>query len=343
MRKYISIFILLLMAVMISVSCKSTPDTKTLNETMKKAETARQRAIDFEGPAYFPSEWETVEARYKTAGQMPLTSEAEVKEAENAYDKLAESYDDIFARTVPLYAQAREDEILEIRETLVDSGFTSYFPEYLEETDKIALSAKDEYNRGNYYQARDKAAKAMEEYEILLAGANVYTARQEVLDRGFVKYDADNFSRADQITKAAIDDYEAGNKKAAVEKSEEALLRYNLVLSNGWSAYAKERQNSAQKERELAIAERANIASREIFREAEVFYTQAQEQVNAKNISGAALQYTEAEARYSLARKDTAEKRVKADDAIKRAEVKIVESTGAAQEADRVIGEGGAR
>jgi len=343
MRKYISIFMLLLTAVMISVSCKTTPDTKALNETMKKTEAARQRVIDFEGPAYFPSEWAVAEGKYSAAGKMPLTSDAEVKEAENTYAMLVKSYDDIFTRTIPLYAQAREDEIIAARETLINSGFASYFPEYLEETDKIALSAKDEYNKGNYYEARDKAAKAMEEYEILLTGANVYIARQEAMDRGFVKYDADNFAKADQITKAAIDDYEAGDKKAAVEKSEEALLRYNLVLSNGWAAYAKERQSLASKERELAIAERANIASRDLFREAEAFYNQAQVYADSRNISDAALQYTEAEARYSLARKDTAEKRAKADEAIKRAEVKIVESTGAVQEADRVIGEGGAR
>ena len=46
---------------------------------------------------------------------------------------------------------------------------------------------------------------------------------------------------------------------------------------------------------------------------------------------------------YSVARKDTAEKRAKADDAIKKAEVRIGESTEAVQEAGRVIGEGGSR
>jgi len=343
MKKIIPIFMLLLIAVMVSVSCKTTPNTKVLDETIKKAETARQRAIDFEGPAYFPSEWEATEARYKAAGEMPLTSDAEVKEAENTYGKLADSYDEIFARTVPLYAQAREDEIIAVRETLVNSGFTSYFPEYLESADNLALSAQDEYNKGNYYEAKDKVSKAMDEYETLLAGANVYLARQEIMDRGFVQYDAANFAKADEITKAAIDDYEAGNKDAAVEKTEEALLRYNLVLSNGWAAYAKERQNLAFKERELAIAERANIASRDIFREAEVYYNQAEVSIANKNIIDAATQYVEAEAMFAIARKDTAEKRVRAEEAIKRAEEKIGESTEAAQEADRVIGEGGSR
>jgi len=331
------------MAALISISCKSAPpSTDELNAAMAKAIADRQRAIDFESPAYFPSEWEVIEAQYRLIEEMPLTTVAEIQAATDAYTAASEAYNAIFKKTIPLYAQAREDEILAKREALISTSFTKEFPEYLKKADDMTLAAQEQYEAEDYYGARETYAKAMDEYDTLTKGAAVYVARREIMDRNFMRYDENNFAKADETAKIAINEYDAGNKDAAIEKAEEALLRYNLVLSNGWTNYAAERKNTVLAERELAIAERANIASRDIFREGEAFYNQAEENITRQNFAEAALQYTEAEALYAIARKDTAEKRLAAEEAIKKAEEKIVESDEAAQEAQRII-EGGSR
>jgi len=340
-RNLFFILIVLSIVILTGVSCKSTPKT-TEEPAARPAQTAaspasvslateaRKRAMDFECPAYFPSEWESAEAQFTAANDT------------NAYNAVAAVYDELFKKTVPLYAQAREDEIIAAREQLVSSGFTEYFPQYLKNADDLALAAMEKYEAEDYYGARDAATAAMNEFETLLAGAKIFLTRQEIIDRGFTQYDADNFLKADEVAQAAIEAYDAGNKEAALASGEEALLRYNIVLSNGWTAYAADRKASASSERQLALADRANIASRETFREGDSHFNQAEELFAAETFSEAALLFVEAEAIFAISRKETEEKRVRAEEAIRIAEEKIEESSGAANEAERII-EGGSR
>ena len=327
-KNILSLLIILMMAVSICVSCKTTGKGGVSEET--KAQEARQRAVDFECPAYFPSEWEELEDRFEAANNAA------------AYSAVAEAYDELFRKTIPLYAQAREDELMAVREQLIHTGFTEYFPQYLKKADDLALAAMEQFQAEDYYKARDTAAEAMAEYETLLMGARVFVARQEIMDRGFTQYDADNFLRADEVAQTALDAYDAGNTEAAFASAEEALLRYNLVLANGWTAYAAERKSSAAEERQFALNERANIASRDTFREAEAIFNRAEESMTEENFMAAGLSYVESEAMFAISRKETAERRLLAEEAIRAAEEKIEESSGAALEAERVI-EGGIR
>ena len=358
MKKSISLLIaLIVMFALISVSCVTPPKPEPvtqppppppapvasgLDEAKAKADDARKQAVDFESPAYFPSDWEAVESRYNAAGFLPKSTASEIQQAATAYNAAADAYDELFRKTIPLYAQAKEDEVMAARNELIASGFTNSFPDYLQNADKIALEANAQYEAGNYYEAKDTAAKALSEYETLMIGARVFLARQEIVDRGFWKYDSDNFDKADEVTITAMNEYEAGNKDAAVTNAQEALLRYNLVLTNGWPAYSADRRNSAVLERELALSERANIASRDSFREAEAIYNQAEEVFSSNNFQNAAILYMDAEAIFAITRQETEEKRLRAIETIRLAEEKIEESDETAIEAERII-EGGSR
>jgi len=350
MRKSYLIILMLVLVVFMGVSCKSTPapdpqeqvSAEALNEAKARAEEARQRAMDFESHTYFPSDWEAIEAQYEAALEMPVTTTEEIQQAISAFDAAAAAYDEIFGKTIPLYAQAREDEIMSVRETLIETRLTRYFPEHLREADDLSLLALDQYEAEDFYTARETAAKALKEYEDLLLGARVYLTRDEIIRRGFYDYDPDNFNRADEVACEALDEFEAGNREAAIAKAEEALLRFNLVLANGWTAYANDRRGYSTNERELAISERANIASRELFREADTLFNQAEENFAAENFHDAAIHFIDAEALFAIARIDTAERRQRAEAAIRSAEEKIEESSETAQEAERII-EGGTR
>ena len=320
-KRLIIISVLTTLFLLMCVSCKTTPA-----ETPDRADEARRRAVDFEAPAYFPSEWETAEAHYNVG----------------TFEVAADAYDELFNKAVPLYAQAREDEIMAIREEVKDSGFSQAYPEYLRNADEIALTAYAQYEAEEYYQAKETAATAMEEYSTLLVGVKVYHARQEIVDRGFSQYDQDNFDKAEETSLSALAKYDEGDKPGAVEAAEEALLRYNLVIANGWTFYAAERQASAANERELALAEKANIASRETFRGAEELFNQAQDFLEKEMFDSAGILFIDSEARFAIARHDTEQKRLNAEETIKLAEERILESDGTALEAERMI-EGGTR
>jgi len=359
-KKIFWAFIALIIFSLTGISCKSTPkpepnqpqqeeqqqqeqpNSEEVTAAVSNAEKARKNAVDFEVPSYFPSEWEDAEAQYSAAKKMPISTSDEVKASADALNKAADRYGELFNMTIPLYAQAREDEIMAIREELVMSGFSEMFPQYVEKADKIALTAKDQYDAKDYYAARETAAEALDEYETLLWGAKILSVRQEIIDRGFTKYDPENFEKADEISKTAVASYDEGNKKDAVEKAEETLLRFNVVLTNGWIAYAAERRASAASERENAIKNKVNIAVRDGFRDADAIFSEAEGNYKNEMYSVSAIQYVEAEARFIIAGQQTEEKRKLAEEIIRQAEEKIEESAETAVEADKII-EGGSK
>ena len=356
-KRVITIFLPAVL-VLISVACKSTPapaPAKTttpstvtrapadaLRGPTSRAQEARTRAMDFDAPAYFPSDWEIAENQLSRANNMTNSTDSETQNAAAAYNEAADAYDELFEKTIPLYAQAREDEIMALRNEITNSGFTDFLPNCLEETDEIALAALSQYEAKDYYKARDTAAEALKEYQTLNLGAKVYLTRQEIINRGFRDYDPENFDKADDIAQTALDEYEAGNKGSAVTNAEEALLRFNIVLTNGWTAYASEKRAAAILERERALENKANIAVRESFRDADTVFNQAEDNFKTEVFDSAATQFTEAEARFMLSTQETEEKRLKALETIMLAEEKIGESVETAAEAEKII-EGGSR
>jgi len=339
-RKIFLLSILLSVITLIFISCASNqakettkPDqsaTTGSNPSKVKADQARKLALDFESNKYFPSEWDNAEAQYKAADDTAK------------YNAVADVYTNLFNKAVPLYAQAKEDELMALREQVIATGLTDAFPQYLKNADDLALAAKDKYDAKDYYGAKDSADAAFSEYNTLLTGGKVYLTRQEIINRGFTQYDPDNFVKADEVAQKAIDAYNSGDKGNATANAEEALLRYNIVLSNGWTTYAAERKEAAEKERQLAVNERANIASKDTFRSGDASLESANEFYEAENYPDAALTFIEAEANFAVSRKETEEKRVRAEEAIRIAEEKIEESSESALEAEKII-EGGSK
>jgi len=347
-KKIILILLILSIITLICISCKSTPKQEepaptvsvtpqpeppapTVSNAVKaKADQARKQAIDFGSNTYFPSDWEKAEAQYGAAND------------DASYNAVADAYNALFKKAIPLYAQAREDEILAAREELIATGFTDVFPQYLENADNLALTAQDKYEAGDYYGAKDAVSAALNEYETLLVGAKTYLTRQEIINRGFTQYDADNFLMADEVAQKAINAYDAGDKGTALAYVEEALLRYNIVLSNGWILYSAARRKSASIERELALADKANIASRDTFRRGEALYEDANKLFAIGKYPDAALAFVDAEANYAISRKETEEKRIRAEKTMRIAEEKIEESSETAIGAEKII-EGGSR
>jgi len=107
-------------------------DDPVVVEARTRAEAARFQAIDFRSPVYFPSEWEAIEARFQAADNA------------EAYNAASIAFDELFRRTLPLYAQGIEDEIMGVRTELISTGLTIYYPEGLIIADQKALDALDQ-------------------------------------------------------------------------------------------------------------------------------------------------------------------------------------------------------
>jgi hypothetical protein len=351
MKKVYILALLMAASLGLSISsCKSTPKQPPVEEPRGKlssdelgsaaarAEAARKLAVDFECPAYFPSDWESVEGRYMEAQGLPRDTEEKMQNAIGVYNEITGIYEGLFDRTIPLYAQAREDEIIAARDEIKSTSLISSYPDYLSGADQTALEALAKYEGKDYYAARDTSTKALTMYQILKTGGNAYLSRKEILSHEFVSYDTENFDKAEEAGKAAIDAYDKGDLKAAGGNADEALLRYNLVRNAGWAVCISELETSANAERQKALAHKANVAARDVFNAGNALFDQAAGLQDAAQYADAAAMYTEAEAQFAEATRIAEEKRLLAEEAIREAEEKIEASDEAARQAEIVIG-----
>ena len=353
MKKHYMLFLLAaVLTGLVFLSCKSTPkveepvvEEKTvskelldaLNAAKDKAEAARKRAVDFEAPSYFPSEWETAEGRYSEAGALPKDTDETVQKATELYTEAAGMYDDLFAKTVPLLAQAVEDEIIAARNELIATGLTREFPEYLKGADETTLKALAQYESGDYYAARETAATALAKYQILLSAANAFLSREEIIANNFISRDEENFNKAETAGSAAMEAYDEGKLQAARDGIDEAQLRYNLVLNTGWETLVSERVQMASAERQKALNNKANVAVRAEFNAANALYEQAAASLKERKFRDAANQYRESGLKFAAASKAAEEKRITAEEAIREAEEKIEASDEAGRQAELIL------
>jgi hypothetical protein len=298
-----------------------------------KAEKARQIADDFEGNLYFPGEWEAAQSQYTGAGLMPKDSGDAIK----AYNEAADAFDRLSRLAIPLYAQAREDDIMIIRGYLVTLGAKKEFPEYLLDADRTALLAFTQYDAKDYYTARDSAAKALQKFSILETAFNAWLMKVEIQDRGFTAYDPDNFEQGGKVLAAAMEAYRGGDLAGAREKAETALAAYDLALSTAWASYAELHSLIAEGERLAALDMKTDIAAKDFFRIADSDNKTALDLLASKQYEDAAKLFINAEAMFVIASITTLEKRRTAATAIRNANEKIQESDTISRNAEMNI------
>ena len=194
---------------------------------------AMQKETDITG------KWERVSA----TGYTPFAQEY-LKDAEDtalaAYDQ-SEAGDYETARDSAELAELKFDsllyaaELFDTREALFDTGFVYLAPQFVNRADYIALSAIPLYDAGDYTGAWEAADNAMDEYETMLLGADVFKTRWDLVNLVYytpllinpeaMKY----LYAADNIANAAVEQYEVGDNAQARVTAMEAKGEYELL------------------------------------------------------------------------------------------------------------------
>ena len=329
-----SVAVMLALPCLVLAQATSPQATGELQAAVARTGEFRRKAVDFEGNYYFPSEWIVAEALYAEAGLIPIDTDYNINRAIDAYTMVANSFASIARLAIPLYAQAREDEIMMIRHGLVAGNARASFPELMVPADRAALAAMERYEAGDYYSARDLAAKAYAMFRVLETTFSAWQMRQEIVRRGFMHYAQDNYERAEAIIGEAMQAYIEGDFPLAQKNATEAQARYTLVLSSGWAAVAEYNSSIAKAERIAAMEARANVAARETFKMADSFYHMAIDSLRREYYREAAEMFADAESLYFIARVSTLERRRFAAEAIMEANRQIKEVIRTAQQAE---------
>jgi hypothetical protein len=325
---------------------KDLPDQASLdalNAAAERAALARQLVIDSNGPAAFPSDWQSAEAQYTQAeSEKDVSTAKSVGESASRYEAAAVAFETLADKSIAQFARDLEAEVIAAREAAVKADAETLGSGYFQSADTKALEAVAQYKAKDYYAARDSAYLARDMYGVLKTGAEAYKVRQEILDRGFTVYDPGNVGAADELAVSSIADYEAGDMESAQDKADEALLRYNLALRTGKETVARNKADAANAERQKALNLKANVAVRQDFDEATSIYNRAANSFRAQNFDAAAALYEESRAMYEVISIVAEEKRRIAEEALRDAAEKMAESDNTARNAELIL-EGGAR
>jgi hypothetical protein len=307
-----------------------------LDAAIARAEKERKQAEDFGAPSYLPADWEAAESGYKAIVADRNTPQG-VEEAERLYNEAADRYNEIFHRSLALYVQDLEKELLKARSEAVAAGIAELSPEYLLTADQTAAGARELFTGEDYYAADKAAREALDRYHSLTIGAEACKIREEVIRRDFAGFDADNFKRGDDALSAAAAAYEGSAVKEALNGAAESKLRYGMALRAGWAAYAAQVRALAGKERQNAINAKANVAVKDDFTNIERIFSQAESAYRSETYEEAVPLYVRSEAGFVALTQAAEEKRRIAQAAIDAAEKKLEESDAAARSAEEIL------
>ncbi|MDR2516886.1 MAG: hypothetical protein LBC88_05840 [Spirochaetaceae bacterium] len=314
---------------------------RALEAALARLETARKQAHDFGGPEFLPEETAAADARYDAV--MAAARDGGVEAARAAITEsaaLADVYDDIFARALGPYASAKGEAVIEAREEAVFMGIAEYSPDRLAAVDDIADEALRLYqDEEDYYAAKDTADRAINMYGVLARGAEARSEAYEIEFYRFQDLDPDNLARAGRRLEEGLAAFDAGDLDAARAAAEESLGIYRGILNQGMKSYAEERRLAALEERRFAEEHKAPVAVRLDFENAARIFDLGETAYGQEQYREAANLYFQAEFSFAAAAGVAEVKRVRAEEAIRRAEELATASEETARAADTIVGE----
>jgi hypothetical protein len=382
-RKLLGTGILLLVLLLVMVSCASTapaeetpaappppvetPTTETpvtqapasvsqdlidgLSAAKALAEKNRALSVELEGPKYFSSEWNDVDARYSDANASSLANDASAYQtAINTYNELAVNFENIAAN-------ALREKVLEQRTAALDAGIMSISDERFLVAEDCAVTAAAAWEIRDTEVAFQNGRTALSLYGALSAGAEAYKLRMEMeywIDQA-IKTEAYNASlgitygnysdlqtkldSADETAFLAISQYDAGDTNA-LASAEKALSGYKGIMAEAWTRAATITAGAADKSRTSAMNAKAPVATKPEYDRANGFYTQGQSLRGVNDNQKAAASYYQSIPLFRDAAELAVYKRQQAEAAIAEAERKIAESEQTAGDAEAIL-EGG--
>jgi hypothetical protein len=217
-------------------------------------------------------------------------------------------------------ADAIRGQVEAAREAALASGAEEVLPQRLGLADNIALSSQSKYASGDYDGAAAGASEAYGRYLALKTILDAYNLKQEADDNDFITRDSENYDAGIKAGNSAVDLFDAGSLADAQKSAEQAMDSFTAVLNKGWTGYAEDQSGAAQTWRQSALDARAHVAVRDLFEDADTAFNGAFVSLRAEEYRDAAGLFDKAIELFRQSRDSAIEKRVKAEEAIRRAE-----------------------
>ena len=195
-------------------------------------------------------------------------------------------------------------------------------PEALWQADDVAMLAVDRWLYENYYGAKVGADRALFLYDTLQLGLEAYYLREAIAGAA-VTIDPNAIWRADDIGWEAIDRWYAADYEGARLYAEAAMLGYTAT--------------GVVLERQKALEARADTADRHDFNTAQALYALANAALQEQRYGEASSLFRESMAMFNLAAHTATARRLNAEEALRRAELRVLESEQTARLAETIL------
>ena len=232
-----------------AVSCRTAPPIQphldALDAAVERAEAARALAMDFEAPAFFPSEWADADSLFAYAVQERRTETIEeIQTSTERFNISADALEAVAAMSIARSFENMERDLAQARADAVAVGAVTLAPELLSHADDTVAAFRAMRQAGDFAAARDTASNALDMYSII----NLLLQVDEIRDR--IAYPLEQLA-PDYLLQADTAVYDAAQRWYAGD--------YSGALTGAVQALA---MNSALETMLFAYAARAQVADR---------------------------------------------------------------------------------
>jgi hypothetical protein len=309
-----------------------------LDKLLAEAKELKKKAFDLKLFEVLPDDYKAADAIL--AGGQKAYDEKKADEAKSGLESAISAYKDLISRGIIEIAQAKRKEAEDIKSTAVKAGADSSQSERFGAGEETFQAADALLGESKAEESIPGFEKARLYYELAWKRAAATELRQGIEDKGYAQWDSGNFQLADTKYQAEEGFWASDNeadRAAGVDALDEAILRFNLVVQKGreTAVSASKEKTDAEKQRSEDI--KADVAAKEQYEAALELYKEGESQSAAKEYEAAVDAYDHSGTGFSEAYEIAAEKRAKAEAAMKAAGEAASESLRKAEEADSLL------
>ena len=356
--KRIILFLLCLLSLIFAVSCRAAPpaaeveppvisprdippeerELSALEAAAARAAQTRNIAYMLDGAELFPSEWEAAQSLFEQAQQQRDTSSLEAtRQSMTRYDMTAVTFEAMAERAAAIAFELTLEDLQAAREAAIAANALLHTPDLLLHADNTAERGIQEYEAGNFYAAINFLLDADTMYNTLIAVLYANNVRAEIFARGFEDYDPLNVERGIGALLDTVQNFTDGNYQTARDNAETALSLFTQALNTAWTTITTRAATAAAEQRQRALDYRANIAVRPEFDSAETVYNRANTALRGQDFEYAVELFVECTDMFIIVAQTALERRLAAEEALRRADERVAESEEIATYADEIL------
>ncbi|TFG84697.1 MAG: hypothetical protein E4H20_02445 [Spirochaetales bacterium] len=298
---------------------------------------ARKEAFDLGAKDNLSNDYAAAETRY-VAGKTALdaddrpTAKAELSAA-------LPLFEDLVTRSARLAAETGRDNAASARERAIASGAKATSPVTLSAADALRDAALAAFDSGDLRNAAALFRKAALAYDAAEKRTRAVGVKTDVDTRNFGPLDSGNYELAgkklDEVDTTIADAPETANDAAS-----EALLRYNLVLRNGWEITVTNGREAAGEYKVEAENIKAQVAVKDDYAAAMSIWNEAMTYYANEDYATAFDLFAQAEVLFKAVYEKAAAKRAIAEAALLTAAASTERSSIIVEEGDAILGDG---